>query len=576
MEEGRLMRVDDENDESRILDVDSSRNFLSFTEAPKEYILLPISPNRVAWDIFIAALLAYYGIAIPLGIGFVSFKIPLVVEVLSTLIFVIDISAQFITAYEIEQGLNSGWIETRFSHITKRYLESWFFIDVFSTIPFDLMIKGEAIIWRLLRLGRLLRVVRLGRIFKRVFAYLKVHPSIVRLMKYVLILATLLHWMACTKFFIGDVYDFDNNWNYGYKDDEETDIADRDVGYQYSTALLWAIWVSTGTGQTASPERTIESVYTVVSTLSGFLISAFIVGAAAGALADLDDQELMVRRKMSRMKAYLEQRHTPDHLTKEIMAFYKYRWARNLDTADQDLFKNLHGSLKRDLTFSLHRQLILKVPLFHDITETCLETIIRCLKPRIYLPSEWVCLRGERGNDMYFIMRGLYEVFPDISKPPVVILRDGQSFGEMSLLMGSRRGASIRSMCHGELMLLSLRDFQTILNSFPIFAVTVKKHSPQIRQSRGWTKIRHAVDLLKALNEIGFTQSFESMMRDLCRDHTDQHSTSRSASRSHVKKHKNEVDMVFGKKKTRQTLVLNEAILPKKNTDFGVLFGRDN
>ena len=157
-------------------------------------------------------MLAYYGIAIPLGIGFASFNIPLVVEVLSTLIFVIDISAQFITAYEIEQGLNSGWIETRFSHITKRYLESWFFIDVFSTIPFDLMIKGEAIIWRLLRLGRLLRVVRLGRIFKRVFAYLTVHPSIVRLMKYVLILATLLHWMACTKFFIGDVYDFDNHW----------------------------------------------------------------------------------------------------------------------------------------------------------------------------------------------------------------------------------------------------------------------------------------------------------------------------------------------------------------------------
>ena len=69
------------------------------------------------------------------------------------------------------------------------------------------------------------------------------------------------------------------------------------------------------------------------------MISAFIVGAAASALADLDDQELMIRRKMSRMKAYLEQRHTPDHLTKEIMAFYKYRWARNLDTADQDLFK---------------------------------------------------------------------------------------------------------------------------------------------------------------------------------------------------------------------------------------------
>eukprot|EP00493_Phyllostaurus_siculus_P025392 UN25736 len=139
----------------------------------------------------------------------------------------------FLTAYEVSKGKNQGWLETRIHLIANRYLKFWFWIDVFSTIPFDMFVGSNGTWIRLTKIVRLLRICRAGRIFDRIFCYLRTHPSLVRSVRYLVYLAFVLHWLACGFWYIGGLNEWDNEWNFGYIDGEETDLADEPIQFRY-------------------------------------------------------------------------------------------------------------------------------------------------------------------------------------------------------------------------------------------------------------------------------------------------------------------------------------------------------
>lgn len=500
---------------SRIVDTNHFFDYLSFTEPPEWYIWLPCSDTRIYWDVLVLSLVAYYGFAVPVMIAFPESDIPLGMEIVFILIFTLDIFMNFLTAYEIPSGKNQGWLETRTDLIAKRYLAFWFWLDTVSTIPFD-MFFGEDGTWiRLTKIFRLLRICRAGRIFDRIFCYLRTHPSIVRLVRYLVYLAFVLHWLACGFWYIGGLNDYDNEWNLGIIEGEESNLADESLQFRYLNALLWSIWISTGTGNSMHPRRPIEAAFTCIGTLVGVLMYAFIVGSASSALCDIDTSSSEKSRRIQEIQQFLNNRGVDKHLSREIIAFYEYRWAQNVTTGDEDIFSSLHGTLKRTLRFALHKDIIRNVPMFKDVTEPIVEALISSCISRIYLPNEWVILRGERGKGMFFIYRGMFEVIPDIYHPPVAVLTDGQSFGEMAILTNARRNSSIRSVCHGELLFLSKSHFKDIFHRHPVFAITVEKWSPHCRRAKGWAKIRAAVRLMQKLGRIGLHQDFQSMMMDL-------------------------------------------------------------
>jgi len=513
MRQGRLLRITAEDcDESRIIDLYGERSYISFTTPPRWYILLPIAIGRIYWDIFIAILLFYYAIMIPLMIGFPVTNPPFWIESCFTVFFLVDIVLQFITAFEVRSGPSKGWMETRLSKIAGKYLTSWFIVDFAASVPFDLLFSAgdEYTSLRLLKLIRLLRVARLGRIMDRITSFLRAHPSLVRLLELLVSLGLLLHWMGCFYWFICNLEDFSTDWSPDFEMSEESGH------FQYATALLWAIWVSTGTGMVFAPATGLEASYTIVATICGFLMYAFIIGSASTALQEMDIEKSWKSRRINQIKQYLKQRAVPDDFVNEIISYYEYRWCRNLDNQDDvDIFKGLHTTLKRSLQLAVNSQLVAKVPMFRDITETCLENLIKSLEARIYLPGEWVLMKGERGQEMYFIARGKFEVLPDISKKAIAVLTDGQSFGELALLTRRRRNSSVKSVCHGELMCLHIVDFEELLIEFPIFAVSLEKWAPHVRLSTGWAKIRHAVHLCGRLRDLGLKQSFSSMMTDI-------------------------------------------------------------
>ena len=89
-----------------------------------------------------------------------------------------------------------------------------------------------------------------------------------------------------------------------------------------------------------------------------------------------------------------------------------------------------------------------------------LNRVVRLLHPRFMVPGETLIRKGERGDAMYFISSGRVVVDPEGRQ---IGLERGAFFGEMALLSGDPRQATVQAAAYGQLLVLYDRDFRRLL-----------------------------------------------------------------------------------------------------------------
>src|SRR5437764_3617709 len=85
-------------------------------------------------------------------------------------------------------------------------------------------------------------------------------------------------------------------------------------------------------------------------------------------------------------------------------------------------------------------ELVAKVPFFHDIGASLIAEVARRLRPRVFPAGAAIMRRGQAGDCMYFIIDGEAEVQLPSQR---VYLGPGQFFGEVALLTGAPRNATV-------------------------------------------------------------------------------------------------------------------------------------
>ncbi len=144
-------------------------------------------------------------------------------------------------------------------HVVRRV---WFWIDILSILPFDvvgLLITSPELqllhvlrTLRLLRLLKLLRIIRATRIFSRWETHVSISYGQLALMKFLVMILIMSHWVACAWKITGD-YAIEygesptgtpRSWftEYPYITDYESPLE------TYVTALYWAIMTLTTIG----------------------------------------------------------------------------------------------------------------------------------------------------------------------------------------------------------------------------------------------------------------------------------------------------------------------------------------
>ncbi|MGH7093515.1 MAG: cyclic nucleotide-gated ion channel, partial [Stellaceae bacterium] len=122
--------------------------------------------------------------------------------------------------------------------------------------------------------------------------------------------------------------------------------------------------------------------------------------------------------------------------------------------------------------------LVAKVPFFHNLGASVIAEVARLLSPREYPIGAVIVRRGEPGDCMYFVVEG--EVVVQIQPEPI-FLGPGQFFGELALLSGDPRNATIVASSACVLLTLDIVDFHELRGRQPELARAIHEEADRRR-----------------------------------------------------------------------------------------------
>ncbi len=124
-------------------------------------------------------------------------------------------------------------------------------------------------------------------------------------------------------------------------------------------------------------------------------------------------------------------------------------------------------------------EVLKKVPFFRSLGKDGISFIVERLKFKPYESDEVICKIGDPGDKMWIIISGRVKVVvqPEGSDEETVIaeLTGGDYFGEMALLTGSPRSASVITLEPSEMFILNQEDFDLIVERFPSITLSMGK-----------------------------------------------------------------------------------------------------
>ena len=108
-------------------------------------------------------------------------------------------------------------------------------------------------------------------------------------------------------------------------------------------------------------------------------------------------------------------------------------------------------------------------PLFAAFSEEEFGAIVDKLEPLQFMAGERMIAEGDEGDAMYLISRGGGRVIKEIDGQEVVLdeLGEGEFFGEMSLLVGGPRSASVFATADTEVLRLKSSDLFDVIKQYP-------------------------------------------------------------------------------------------------------------
>ncbi|MBL8149779.1 MAG: mechanosensitive ion channel [Blastocatellia bacterium] len=92
-----------------------------------------------------------------------------------------------------------------------------------------------------------------------------------------------------------------------------------------------------------------------------------------------------------------------------------------------------------------------------------ISALAKKIEKRLYSPSEVIIKQGDEGDEFFIVHRGKVSVM--VSGQEVTRMQAGSYFGEMSLLTGARRSATVIAVGEVELFVLSHTTFREVLTS---------------------------------------------------------------------------------------------------------------
>lgn len=224
----------------------------------------------------------------------------------------------------------------------------------------------------------------------------------------------------------------------------------------------------------------------------------------------------------------------PSSLQLRMLAYYKYEKIHQAHATFGTIFKNLSPQLNFELRLFLYYEQVTGVPLFESCQPKVLRELVLRLNDRLFLPGDYICRFGDKGEEMYFICKGACSVIAEDMSHVLAELGPGGHFGEIAVIMGQKRTAYVRADGFCLTASLTKDNFEEIMREFPeelrVILSKMSSEKKQQIQDIGRNSISAGVHGLK-INVSKLQEASEAnRRRDTDTDEEDSESSSSTSS----------------------------------------------
>ena len=382
--------------------------------------------------------------------------------------------------------------------VAKAYLRSSsFFMDVLGSFPLNIVLMivtpdnpygnvdvaatddaaGSAAranrLLRLLRLTKLAKLARMAKLRKYLASFEEfINPGVLAVTSLSAAALLCCHWFGCLWWLVSDLEisepDLMHQWYAGVENTWHPPVwlkNEENLGAKYAFSFFWGAGMVTSTIPfDILPLTPFESIATTFMMFVGLLLNAYVISSLTSALASMNSQKELSRKELGTVKTFLVMKGVPTDLRSRILEYFEYRLTSSQGLAKSINMEEMPANLHLQLLIAMCKTLAAKCPLFRDLSEPCVVTLMSRLKPCVFVPGQVIVFEGHALENVYFINRGLVEL--RVNTLIVGTRRDSDNFGvddfltaylskEVPLVMATARGMSycdVYSLSHEVLL----------------------------------------------------------------------------------------------------------------------------
>ena len=382
----------------------------------KTYLFYPNTIFIFIWSLINLIFIFYFITFLPFFIvSFLEIKFFLNLEKIINIFFIIDIFLNFNTTYELE---NKTYEKSR-KKITIKYLKTYFFIDLFTSIPFEFILYKSSPynkIFRILKLPKFLTILKSTKVFKlkHILELLKLEKSWKFKIKVkanffktlYLILQTffIVHISACIFVYIGRL---DYLYPFTWINKQELSHKSSLEIYLMSVYYCFVVLTTVGFGDIVSVNN-LERVFTLVWMMFGIAFYSFTIGFITEYFTNKASPKSLLEKKIKKIEKFIREKKLDKKILVDITESLtysakkiSYRW---LDS-NMDFFKDMNQSNKYEFVKQMHKELF-KSPFFNTKDKNFCTRIISLLTPVKIKKNQYVWKKEDNSNYICFITKG--------------------------------------------------------------------------------------------------------------------------------------------------------------------------
>lgn len=241
---------------------------------------------------------------------------------------------------------------------------------------------------------------------------------------------------------------------------------------EYNLALYWTVTTLTTVGYgDITPSDNLSRTFTMLVMMAGVALYGIVIGQIAQYLVRVDRRAEAKREALEQLTGFFRHYDVPRELQEQSFSLVQHLLTHRMAEEEEKILEALPNALQAELKTHILVKRLSNVSLFHGCSRACLVDVTQKLVQVFATPNEQIVVRGTQGSDMYLISWG--EALVHVDDEKLAVLKAGDCFGEMALVMEEARAADVTALGYCDLHRLGREELVELMGRHPDLAQNV-------------------------------------------------------------------------------------------------------